>query len=113
MLLMTTIAPRRDGTVVVRGRDDRAYVFAPDAAGDLVCDIDDDETIARVLRTGDFEPVDVADHAHAAELLMPPAVEDDEEEEEDDEPDENAPPVEADTAPAPAKAARGRGKRGG
>lgn len=125
MLLLTTIKPRRDGTVTLRSRDGTGYVFKPNEHGDLVAEVGDNEVIAAALLTGDFEPYDEADHQAAADLLLQLGGEGGEGAREggegpadglpDDDPvDENAPPVEAQTPPADAApaAAPARRKKG-
>lgn len=76
MKLLTTIQPRRDGTVIVEGpapkglgRQAKKYVFSPDDDGVLVCDIDDEPTLLMLLASGNFEPVDESD-LDAAESLL-------------------------------------------
>ncbi len=126
MRLMTTILPRRDGKVILRSRTGKVYEFvAEQAGGDLVCDVDDEDTIATALLTGDFEPVDVEDQERAGSLLMAlggtegvdgepesePGADDDLDD--DDVVDPDALPVEANTDPVLAKpAAKPRAKRG-
>jgi len=39
MRVLTTVAPRRDGTVRVMDAAGALHTFAPDAAGGLVCEI--------------------------------------------------------------------------
>ena len=105
MLLLTTIKPRRDGTVVLRDSAGRAHLFQPDLNGSLVCEIDDEATLAIALRSGEFEPANEADYGRAQELLQgaAQAPQDGEDEDEDeDEGDPGGPPLEANTPPAPA-----------
>lgn len=80
MKLLTTIQPRRDGTVIVEGpapkglgRQAKKYLFTPDDDGVLVCEIDDEPTLLMLLASGNFEPVDEAD-LDAAESLLAGAV---------------------------------------
>lgn len=115
MKLVTNIKPRRDGTVIVRGAGGVAHVFAPDEAGDLVCDIEDQATLAKLLAQNDgndFSPADPSDF-DAAEQLLPKdedegAGEGDEDGleglGEDDEAPNGGLPVEANTPPAEGKA---------
>ncbi len=107
MKLQTTIAPRRDGTVIVRGAKNQEHTFKSDEYGDLVCDIEDVDLMKKLLSTGNFFPADEADHAAAAALVRAAQVELDEDldpdldPDEDDEPvDMNALPVESSPAPA-------------
>lgn len=116
MRLMTTILPRRDGKVILRSRAGKVYEFAAEVVGgDLVCNVDDDDTVASALRTGDFEPVEAEDQAHAASLLMSLGGSDDEDgeglDDEDDDGAADAPPEEAHTPPV--AAAKPAAKRGG
>ncbi len=60
MKLQTTIAPRADGTVIVRGADGASLAFTPNAAGDLVGEVDDEALAARLLAGGSFFIVDDA-----------------------------------------------------
>ena len=71
MKLLTTIKPRRDGTVIAAGADGKEHVFSPDEQGDLVCDIPDDATVAQLLlvKSGAFEPANVDDFERARELV--------------------------------------------
>jgi hypothetical protein len=123
MRLMTTVLTRRDGTVILRGQNGKSYVFkAEQVGGDLVCDVDDEDTIASALLTGSFEPVDAEDQAQAADLLMslggseadadPDAPGEGSEDLDDDETDPEALPEEANTPPAAKPAAKPRAKRG-
>jgi hypothetical protein len=117
MLLMTTITPRKDGTVVLRGTDGKPYTFRASApGGDLVCDVPDMDTVAAALKSGSFEPVNDADMQAAAAMLEDEpqggndgggsdgGSGDDDGDEDEGSPD--APPVEANTPPAPAAATR-------
>ena len=54
MRLMTTLDPRRDGTVCVRSSAGEVFVFQADAQGSLVCEIADSLLIQTLLRTGNF-----------------------------------------------------------
>lgn len=102
MKLSTLIKPRLDGTVIVQGLDGAEYTFQMDETGDMTCDVPHEETIAKLLETGNFIPSDADGYAAA----LAAGVHDDEP---DDEPvaDLNAAPVEANT---PARAGRGRSK---
>lgn len=110
MKIATNIAPRKDGTVTLQGLDGEAYKFEQDAeSGELVADIEDEATLAHVLATDSFYPVDEADY-DAAEAIVSAAAgadESDDETDNEDEGDPNAPPVESNTPPAapPAKPA--------
>jgi hypothetical protein len=111
MKLQTAIQPRRDGTVKVAGLNGKIYVFEPDAANDLVCDVDHDETAAHLLGTDNFWPADEADYQAAEGLLAKGRQEGDQDEGADDDdepPNPNALPIEANTPPAvaPDKAAK-------
>lgn len=111
MKLQTTIKPRRDGTVIVRGANGQPFTFAPDSFGDLVCDVDDPALLERLLNSEDFGPIDPADFQAASTLVAPVGTLLDSaldavghtpegsppgegEDEPDDEGDENAAPVE-------------------
>ena len=115
MKLQTSIKARRDGTVKALGLDGKTYVFTPDAAGDMSCDVTDERTAALLLSTGNFWPEDQADLESALALVQTPGGESTEPDPEDDEddldgedPPADALPVEAETPPAPlsAKAAK-------
>ncbi len=117
MKLQTSILPRRDGTIRLLGQDGKTYVFEADEAGDMVCDVTDEATVAHVLDTrGDFFwPHDEADFDAAEKIVdqFTAKVEPDEEDgpEDDDEgiidPESNGGlPVEANTEPVPAPAAQ-------
>lgn len=120
MKLLTEILPRRDGTVRATGQDGTVYVFAPDANGDLVCDVPDVAMVASLLATENFWPVDQADYENAVKLVQPvvktqaasaadgdqdPDEEDLDDDGDEDEPNMNALPVEGKTPPSdkPAK----------
>lgn len=121
MKLLTTIKPRLDGTVILTGEDKKRYVFAPDANGALIADIDDLETCAKALARGIAEPADAESAEQAMALMSEPdgagQLDDDYE---DDPGDYNAEsgaggapaaaPEEAGTPPAAAPG-RGRGRR--
>lgn len=70
MKLITNIRPRRDGTVVVHSLDGKKkWTFEADAAGDLVAEVDDDATVAALLRAESAYPADEADFNRAEALL--------------------------------------------
>lgn len=71
MKLMTTIAPRRDGTVIAKDLQGRRITFEADPAfgGALCADVDDDEALVYLLGTGHFEPADEADYPQASALV--------------------------------------------
>ena len=71
MKMLCTMAPRSDGTVIYDEGKAR-HVFAADAAGDLVCDVEDDAIVAKMLALPHFEPADEADYAKADALLSAP-----------------------------------------
>ena len=102
MKLQTSIKPRKDGNVLATGENGKTYAFQPDENGDLVCDVDHEPTIALLLRTEFFTPVDDGDFAAAIELTAevpgPDEIDDP-----DDESDPDALPVEANTPPAPVR----------
>jgi hypothetical protein len=107
MLLLTTIAPRRDGTVLVTGESGHRWAFAPDASGRLVCDVDDDALVQRLVRGGLFAPADGAS--------LPPEEPEGEADEQDDDADDASAedasaPVEANTPPATIPGTRPRGR---
>ena len=96
MKLQTNIPPRRDGTVTVLGQDRQTYVFAADDDGLLSGDVTDEATVAALLAGGRFWPANESDAEQALTLVKQAQADD--EDEDDDEP-EDAPPVEANTAP--------------
>lgn len=117
MKLLTTIKPRGNGTVIVRDSAGNAHVFKPDDAGALVCEIEDQALVGRLLAGEMFEPADEADH-QAAEALLRNAISkpgefgegDDDGDDFDGDPDEvpdGALPEEANTPPV----ARARPRR--
>jgi transcriptional/translational regulatory protein YebC/TACO1 len=120
MKLQTSIALRKDGTVTLAGLDGKDYVFKPDESGDVVCDVEDAETLAHALQTENFWPADEEAYSEAEALLRQAAAKkaeedgDDLDDEDDDEViDPNAMLVEANTPPAvapgaPAKKARAK-----
>lgn len=112
MKLLTTLAPRKDGTVLVRSDDGKKlYTFAPEKeGGDLVGEVDDEALLVRLLKSNNFEPADESQFDAAEALLVASGGSDSDpgEDPEDDDPiDPNAPPIEGKTPPAdPAKAAK-------
>lgn len=70
MKMLCTLAPRSDGTVIYAEGKTR-HVFAADEAGDLVCEVDDEAIVAKMLALPHFEPADEADYAKAEALLKP------------------------------------------
>lgn len=112
MKLQTTIQPNALGVVQVFGEDRQNHEFKPDADGVLVCEIDHEPTIARLLSLGDFEPVDPEDYDAALGLTKQVAQAGADEtgngEGGDDLVDLNALPIEAKTPPVPAKKAVGK-----
>ncbi len=104
MKLQTAIKPRRDGTVIVQGLDGKSHVFLPDDAGDMVCDIAHEPTVAHLLALDLFMPADEADFARALELTSGGSSGDDENEDEGFLSEGNGLPIEANTPPAPAPA---------
>lgn len=68
MKLMTSIPPRRDGTVTVTAKDGTRCVFSPGPDGSLVGDVEDEATVAQLLNGGLFFPADPDDYDKA--LLM-------------------------------------------
>lgn len=102
MLLSTSIAPRRDGTVKasVAGT---TYVFAPDADGDLVADIVDEAVVAQLLAGGLFYPASPADIPTALAITERAAAADADDADDDADAGADALPVEANTPPVPAR----------
>lgn len=70
MLVQTTIKPRRDGTVKVTGQDGSKLDFVANESGDLVCDVEDKETLKKLLANGAFIPYDEKDFEAAEELVV-------------------------------------------
>lgn len=70
MLVQTTIKPRRDGTVKVIGQDGSKLDFVANESGDLVCDVEDKETLKKLLANGAFIPYDEKDFEAAEELVV-------------------------------------------
>lgn len=81
MKLQTTILPRKTGHVIAHGVDGVEYVFEPDESGDLVCDVEDQATVAMLIKTGNFHPADPAEYEvgiAVAQQFYPEATEVDE-----------------------------------
>jgi hypothetical protein len=68
MKLLTTIAPRKDGTVTATGAAGEPIVFRLSDLG-LVGEVEKPETIGLLLATGNFEPLEESDF-DAAEKFM-------------------------------------------
>lgn len=129
MRLITSIPPRRDGTVVAKSPNGlRTFTFAADASGELACDVDCDDTLAMLLRSESFYPADEADFSAAMRLAggtpeggeggpddSDPDHDPDSDPEDDDGSDDEAPeggaPVESDTPRVQVTAAAVRRKR--
>lgn len=123
MKLITTIAPRRDKTVIVTSLDGRKkFVFADDGTNQLAADVDDDATVAHLLRSESFYPAEESDFAEAMKLAQPAAALDgdaaaggsDDDNDDDADADEGSPdggPVEAGTQPVVATPAAVRRAR--
>lgn len=58
MRLIAICERRTDNTVILLGADRNEYTFRTDAGGDLVCDIEDAETIELALHSGNFCPAE-------------------------------------------------------
>ena len=72
MKLATTIAARKDGTVIVRGLDGEKYTFThDDACDDLTAEVPHDETASFLLAGGMFYPCDPQDYEQALEMAQP------------------------------------------
>jgi hypothetical protein len=106
MKLETSIQLRADGSTVMA----LGHKFVLDRQSGLVVgDVENEEVIAALLKTGNFFPVDEADHEIAAALvdMLAGGEKSDSDESEDDDSDDdadlNALPVEAGTPPAPKK----------
>lgn len=69
MKLQTSIAPRRDGKVIVQGQDRQTYEFVAGPDGELSCDIEDEATIVKLLATDKFYPADPEDADKALQLV--------------------------------------------
>lgn len=111
MLILTSIKPRTSGVVIAR-EGETVYTFAPDAAGDLVCDVHDEAVVRRLLLTGLFEPANETDFSRAEAVMAAGDAADgeDEDDDADDEGNEDALPIEAHTAPV-AKRKPGRPRK--
>jgi hypothetical protein len=68
MKLQTSIPARRDGTLTVQGLDKKAYPFTLDAEGVLTGDVEDEATVAHLLATDNFYPVNPEDYDAALQL---------------------------------------------
>jgi hypothetical protein len=116
MKLQTYIQPRRDGTVTAVGEDGRKHVFTAALDGALVCDVACEATIARLLASGNFEPVDADDFDKAIALAKAAPHDEhdvDPDDLDDDFSEEVSPggiPVEANTAPVHRRAGRQKSK---
>lgn len=105
MKLQTSIAPRRDGKVLVLGQDRQTYVFVAGEDGELTCDVTDEATVAMLLATQKFWPADPEDAERALSLVKKPQADEqgdadeDDDDADDDEAVANALPVEANTPP--------------
>lgn len=119
MKLLTSIPPRADGTVIVHAKDGKDCTFAAGPDGELVGEVEHEETLRELLRSERFFPADPADYDRAMEITGPLSSSADEEEEEadpdapgaEDEVVNGGLPVESNTAPKPANA--GKGGKGG
>lgn len=81
MKLLTSIPPRRDGTVTVTAKDGTRCVFQPGEGGELVGEVEHEPTVAELLKGGLFFPADPADYDKALALgntLLPAGDDDDE-----------------------------------
>ena len=106
MKLLTTIKPRKDGTVISRFGAE-VCVFKPGEDGDMACDVADPAHIAFLLNTGNFYPANPEDYEEAVVVA---SAEDAEDDDDDAMGDDNAAPVESGTPPSNFKRG-GRGKR--
>jgi hypothetical protein len=105
MKLQTDIAPRRDGKLTTLDNDGQAIVFEKDAGGILTAEVQCQETLERLLRTGNFYPADEADFKEAEQLLESKTEAQPEDDDGDDfEGDEEAPLLDANTPPKPPRA---------
>lgn len=68
MKLLTSIPPRRDGTVIVTAKDGTRCVFTPGESGELVGEVQDERTLAELLNGGLFFPADPADYDKAMQM---------------------------------------------
>lgn len=120
MKLITTIAPRSTGEVIVQLLSGLTVHFEADAGGDLSAEIDSDTDVAHLLALpgGNFEPANAEDFDRAEALVggLMPAADADADGDDDDTPgpdDEivnGGLPVEANTPPTPARAAKAAAK---
>ncbi len=106
MKLSTSIPPRRDGTVRVRGLDDQTYIFTPGDDVEMVGTIEHEPTVAFLLQGGLFYPADPGDYEAALRLAGADEDEPEEDDKDDDEAGASALPVEANTPPVAAPARR-------
>lgn len=80
MKLLTSIPPRRDGTVTVIAKDGTRCVFKPGEGGELVGEVKHEPTVAELLNGGLFFPADPADYDKALAIgnsLLPAGDDDD------------------------------------
>ena len=114
MKLNTSIQPRRNGVVIARGDDGRAWEFKPGEDGELSCDVTDEATAARLLATGSFYPASETDLDAALQMALQAQGDGVDEDDDDDDEDEGegegadlaALPVEAQTPVRPARKPR-------
>ena len=109
MKLITSIQPRRNGVVIARGDDGRAWEFKPGEDGELSCDVTDEATVARLLATGSFYPASETDLDAALQMALQAQggdVDEDDDEDEGEGSDLEALPVEAQTPVRPARKPR-------
>lgn len=107
MKLNTSIQPRRDGVVIARGDDGRAWEFKPGEDGELSCDVTDEATAAKLLATGSFYPASDTDLDAALQMaLQAQGDAQDDDEDDDEDADLAALPVEAQTTVRPARKGR-------
>lgn len=96
MKLITSIIPRRDGTVRVQGDNGETFVFERGAGGEMTGDVSDDATVARLIAGRLFWP------AHAEDYDTAAAIASGDDDAQDHEADADAPaplPLEANTPP--------------
>lgn len=122
MKLITTIAPRLTGEVIVHLQSGEVIEFRADESGELSAEVAAESDVAHLLALpgGNFEPANVEDFERAEALvdtLLPKG--DAEGEDGDDTGDEPGPddevvngglPVEANTPPTPARAGKAKAK---
>ncbi|HEX4843197.1 MAG TPA: hypothetical protein VFV57_05960 [Limnobacter sp.] len=115
MKIQTTIPPRKDGTVNFTGQDGKVYTFKDDGTGCLVCDVDGQADLKRMLLNPQFMPVDEEDFLDAERLAEQAEKElakndaaglepkdngdDDDDDDEDDDGAQGGEPLEANTPP--------------